>query len=123
MRTTYAQWRVRCSSSSTRPTVSKAAAGEQLFCTLHLSRLDVYAEAATLVNEIATESLHFEWVDSEFVRAYTNGDYLLVEDVSACRCVSALEALRATLRMLSVRVSALRYSIVSTAVWRRAASW
>ena len=33
----------------------------------------------------ASSALRFEWVDSEFVRAYTSGDWLLVEDVSACR--------------------------------------
>lgn len=37
-----------------------------------------------MVRKIANETLHFEWIDSDFVQAYTNGDWLLIEDVNVC---------------------------------------
>jgi hypothetical protein len=47
--------------------------------------LETLKQAETLANNIAGETLHFEWIDSDFVRAYTNGDWLLIEDVNICR--------------------------------------
>lgn len=36
------------------------------------------------MNNIANETLHFEWIDSDFVKAYTSGEWLLIEDVNVC---------------------------------------
>ncbi|KAI6241255.1 Midasin [Aphelenchoides fujianensis] len=50
----------------------------------HIKSEEVYVAAQTLVREIAAETLHFEWMDSDLVRAYTNGEWLLIEDVNMC---------------------------------------
>lgn len=51
----------------------------------HLFISDVLKQAELLANGIAGETLHFEWIDSDFVRAYTNGEWLLIEDANVCR--------------------------------------
>lgn len=52
---------------------------------LQSQHLGLHSKAETLANRISSETLHFEWVDSEFVRAHTSGEWLLIEDVDACR--------------------------------------
>ncbi|KAI6207833.1 Midasin [Aphelenchoides besseyi] len=50
----------------------------------HVTSDETRQSAQYLVDGLATETLHFEWMDSELVQAYTNGEWLLVEDVNAC---------------------------------------
>jgi midasin (ATPase involved in ribosome maturation) len=51
------------------------------------SFLDLLKQAEILAKSIANETLHFEWIDSDFVQAYTKGEWLLIEDVNVCRYV------------------------------------
>ncbi|KAI6182875.1 Midasin [Aphelenchoides bicaudatus] len=50
----------------------------------HVFDEEVRKQAEILANNIASETLHFEWIDSDFVNAYTNGEWLLIEDVNVC---------------------------------------